>query len=100
ALVLQQPGMLGRRLLGRQRRQVGEDVVLLRDAQRLANGGEIMHRHGEGAVHVEHPVAHAAKAHAQSWRWRIKPSWHDEATNWPARLKILPRAKPRALPAQ
>ncbi|MNJ75745.1 hypothetical protein D3C77_728920 [compost metagenome] len=60
--------MLGRRFVRWQGRQVGEDVVLGRDVQRHANGGEIVHGHGQGAVHVEHPIAHLAQAHAQSLR--------------------------------
>ncbi|MCY1382678.1 hypothetical protein D9M69_707220 [compost metagenome] len=82
--MLQQPGMLGRRFVRWQGCQVGEDVVLGRDIQRHPDSGKIVHGHGQGAVHVEHPVAQLAQAHAQSLRWRIRPSWHDDATSCPA----------------
>ncbi len=91
--------MFGRRHLGGQCRQVGEDVVLGRNLQGYADGREIMHSHREGAVHIEDPVLNVRQAHAQSLRWRISPSWVTDATNCPARLNTLPREKPRELPA-
>ena len=100
ALVLQQPGTLGRRFVGRQRGQVMEDVVLLGNLQGAADRGEIVHGDGQGAVHVEHPVPYLGDRHIQSSRTRIRPSCATEATSSPWRLKMLPRAKPRALPAQ
>src|SRR3546814_7234720 len=77
-----------------------EEVVLLGDCQRTADRGEIVHGDGQGAVHVEHPVTDLGDLHIQSSRTRISPSCATEATSWPWRLKMLPRAKPRALPAQ
>ncbi len=68
AFVLQQPGMLGRRHLRRQRGEVAENVVLQRNLQRTLDRREVMHRQGQGAVHVEHPMADLRKAHAQSLR--------------------------------
>ena len=53
---------------GGQRRQVREDVVFWRNRQGHANRREVMHRHGQGAVHVEHPVTHFSQTHAQSLR--------------------------------
>ncbi|MNL17455.1 hypothetical protein D3C87_1385500 [compost metagenome] len=67
-LMLQQPRMFGRRFIGRQRGEVSENVVFSRDRQRHANGREVMHGDGQGAVHVEHPMAHVGEAHAQSLR--------------------------------
>ncbi len=74
ALVLQQPGMFGRCDVGRQRSEMPEDVVFLRDIQRPFNGRKIMGGDSQRAVHVEYPVAYLFKAHDQSLRWRIKPS--------------------------
>ncbi|MCY1180411.1 hypothetical protein D9M73_208530 [compost metagenome] len=68
AFMFEQPGMLSRRLIGRQCRQVREDIVLGGNTQGLADGGKIVHGHGQGAVHVEHPVANVGQAHAQSLR--------------------------------
>ncbi|CNK12869.1 Uncharacterised protein [Mycobacterium tuberculosis] len=56
ALVFQQPRMLGRRHIHRQRGEVSENVVLRRNVQGLTNRRKIMHGHRQGAVHVEHPV--------------------------------------------
>lgn len=100
ALVFEQPGVLGRRLGLGQGGEVQQDVVLLGDVQRSADRREVVHGPGQGAVHVEHPVADVGQPHAQSSRLRIRPSWLDEATSWPLWLKMLPRTKPRALPAQ
>ncbi|MNO80961.1 hypothetical protein D3C76_721840 [compost metagenome] len=85
-LVRQQPGMLGRRLILRQCRQVAEDVLFLRDAQGALDRRKVVHGQGQGAVHVEHPVADVTEPHSQSLRWRIRPSWVVDATSWPARL--------------
>ncbi len=97
--MLQQPGMLGRSFISRQRRQVGEDVVFGRNRQGHADRREVMHGNRQRAVHVEYPVTNLGQAHAQSLRWRIKPSWVTEATSCPARLNTLPREKPREFPA-
>src|SRR5471032_3036558 len=94
-----QPRVLGCRHVRRQSRQVREDVVLGRNLQGHANRRKIMHGDREGAVHVKHPMLDVRQAHAQSLRWRIKPSWVTEATSCPARLYTLPREKPRELPA-
>ena len=56
ALMSQEPGMLGRRLILRQLRQVGEDVVLLGDVQSTLDRRKVVNCQGQGAVHVEHPV--------------------------------------------
>src|SRR3990167_11434674 len=77
-----------------------ENVLVQRDFQGALDGFEIMHGHGQGAVHVEHPVAAVLPAHFQSSRRRVRPSWATEATNWPARLKMLARENPRAVPVQ
>ena len=98
--MFQQPGMLGGGFLCRKGRQMGQDVVFGGNVQRFADGGKIVHGDRQGAVHVKHPMTNVVQVHAQSLRWRISPSWHDDATSCPARLKILPREKPRALPAQ
>ena len=97
--MLQQPRMLGLGLGSRQPVEVGQNVFIVRDVQRPANSLEVMHSHGQGAVHVKNPVLYILECHAQSLRWRIKPSCVTDATNLPARLKTLPREKPRELPA-
>ncbi|MNT99552.1 hypothetical protein D3C72_2424270 [compost metagenome] len=66
--MFQQPGVLGRGLGGRQSRQVGKDIVRLRNLQRLLDRRKIVHGDGQGAVHVEHPVANLLQAHCQSLR--------------------------------
>ena len=86
AFMLQQPGMLGRRHLGRQAVEVGEDIGICRDFQLTADQGKIMHGNSQGAVHVKNPVLDVLECHAQSLRWRIKPSCVTDATSWPARL--------------
>ena len=74
AFVLEQPGMLGRCFIRWQCSEMGEDVVLWRNRQRHANRRKVMHGDGQRAVHVEHPMANRGQAHAQSLRWRIRPS--------------------------
>ena len=86
ALMLQQPGMLGGRFVSGQAVEVGQDVVFGRDAQCLTNRRKVMHGEGQGAVHVEHPMLDVLECHAQSLRWRIRPSCVTEATSLPARL--------------
>jgi len=83
ALVVEQPGALGRGLLGRQRGQVVKDVVAFGNLQRAADRREVVHGDGQGAVHVEHPVTRTGEVHIQSSRTRIKPSCATEATSWP-----------------
>ena len=67
-LVLQQPRMLGSGFIGRQCGEVGQDVGFGRNRQGYANRRKVVHGHGQGAVHVEHPVTHVGQAHAQSLR--------------------------------
>src|SRR5690606_35831112 len=100
AFMLHQPGTLACRFIGRQRGEVMKNVVFQRDIQRTLDRHEVMHGDGQGAVHVEHPVARVLQYHFQSSRTRIRPSCATEATSSPARLKMLPRAKPRAPPLQ
>ena len=61
-------GVLGRRLGLGQGGEVQQDVVLLGDVQRSADRREVVHGPGQGAVHVEHPVADVGQPHAQSSR--------------------------------
>lgn len=84
--------MLGCRLGRRQSGQVLQNILLLGDPQRSLDRRKIMHRLGQGAVHVKHPVPPLGQTqrrtnrHFQSSRTRVRPSWATEATSWPARL--------------